>query len=730
MSIMDGIKSVLGLSSAKASVAPSREPTPLGGSWVPSSPLSPLFGLDDSWDDYDNVFPYVNAIAQRFSTIVPYAVDGRGNRIEPAPSALSALYQPNNAFSAREFLKFIAVSLLTQDHLDILIWTRRNGRPMPGGKVTRDNIAGYSFLPPDSRSYTDSRSDYTLNAKILLNGQLEPLEFTRDEAIALTYSRHPVDPTMGISPAMTVKKWASVDDMIADYEQGFFANGAIPSGTMSIVSENQADFERTVAQLKTAFQGADNANGIVYSYKPVDPVTHKPTGAGKLEWTPFQQPNTSLDLKTVSDVATNRLSKSMGTPSIMMGIDDSQTYANAQQAERIFIENTLQPLLMTVWDKFQFELDRITGGLGYSITFELNLPTQTDVESVQAATQSTQVNSLISLVNAGATPMEAAKALGLSEDYGNLTLKAPDAEQSPAVADESTPQAKTAGGVQEPVAVDSAYAKNMTGSRGEAYKQGYKAAMTMLDSCVEYVLGEGVLDRTSQTPGSIALEWLNGALAAYQPRIIEYAEQTGRSIADSVKELAKTDPAIRDILDNYTEQQLKQLYTWEDMPDEYEDAYHSHLQLVANDTVQNGISKVQDILQQADSEGWTRAETESALRAFVTGARAESLARNELNKAEKLGSLYSALHMSEEMGVKLEKYWKTTGPHPCPVCTELNGTVIGLDDTFMDVGDSLEIDGKSYVNDFESKTTADGHPNCLCVTLYRVVGTNDGVADD
>ena len=56
---------------------------------------------------------------------------------------------------------------------------------------------------------------------------------------------------------------------------------------------------------------------------------------------------------------------------------------------------------MTVWDKFQFELDRITGGLGYGINFTLDIPAQTDVRKVQADTQAVQVDTLIKLINAG-----------------------------------------------------------------------------------------------------------------------------------------------------------------------------------------------------------------------------------------------------------------------------------------------------------------------------------------
>ena len=57
--------------------APSMAPTPAGGNmWQPMGGNTiPMH------DIYDNVFPYVNAIAQRFSTVIPYAVDAENRRI-------------------------------------------------------------------------------------------------------------------------------------------------------------------------------------------------------------------------------------------------------------------------------------------------------------------------------------------------------------------------------------------------------------------------------------------------------------------------------------------------------------------------------------------------------------------------------------------------------------------------------------------------------------------------
>ena len=132
--------------------APHSTPTPAGGNtWQTiGGNTIPVH------DTYDNIFPYVNAIAQRFSTVVPYAVTSDGRCINPTPAALKALYAPNDTYSCLEFLKLISSGILTQSHVDILIWTTEG----PGGTITPDNITGYTLLPSNSRVYNDTRTNW------------------------------------------------------------------------------------------------------------------------------------------------------------------------------------------------------------------------------------------------------------------------------------------------------------------------------------------------------------------------------------------------------------------------------------------------------------------------------------------------------------------------------------------------------------------------------------------
>lgn len=650
-------------------------------------------------DIYDNIFPYVNAIAQRFSTVIPYAVTQDGRKLDPAPPALNALYAPNDTYSCLEFLKLIASGILTQSHVDILIWTTEG----PGGNITPDNITGYTLLPANSRVYNETRSDWYHRVTMDLGNGIRQYEFTRSETISLSYSRHPDDPTRGISPAMTIKKWANVDDMIADYERGFFGNNAVPAGMLGIVSENAEDFQRNRTRLEETFRGAGNNNGVVYNMIPVDPMTHKPSQTSKLAWVPFQNSNDSLDLQTVNDVVNSRLANALAVPDIIRGIDNGQTYANAEMAERAFIENTLKPLCMTVWDKWQFELDRITGGLGYGITFTLNLPAQTEVEKVQAETQQIRVNNLIQLVNMGASVETAVEALNLPEAYRRLNLH-PSTPDTPLL-----PSARNTTKASKPVNDTPTEPHLLTATRA-------------------YVNRVIKLTRRSQAGlrddlKTIGKQWINDVENDLITHLTEYARKTGLKLEQVITAWAETHPdnPIAVEVQGYTQNDWRKLYDWPTLPTNVKTAYLDHLETIANMSSKTITAKTIDLLTRADMEQWDAHRLRDELTRFGND-HAELLARCETVQAQRLGSLYSARNLSETLGIRLQKMWRTTGDsNTCDFCKHMEGTTIGLDNTYLPTGASIEVNDHTYVNNFENMTTPNGHPNCRCYEDYEVV---------
>lgn len=675
--------------------APHTSPTPIGGNTWQTIGGNTI----PTHDTYDNIFPYVNALTQRFSTVIPYAVTSDGRHLNPTPPALSALYAPNDTYSCLEFLKLIASGMLTQSHVDILIWTTEG----PGGTITPDNITGYTLLPSNSRVYNDTRSDWYYRVTMDLGDGARQYEFTRDETISLSYSRHPDDPTRGISPAMTIKKWANVDDMIADYERGFFGNNAVPAGMLGIVSENAEDFQRNRARLEETFRGAGNNNGIAYNMIPVDPLTHKPSQTSKLVWVPFQSSNDSLDLQTVNDVVNNRLANALAVPDIIRGIDNGQTYANAEMAERAFIENTLKPLCMTVWDKWQFELDRITGGLGYGITFDLDLPAQTEVEKIQAETQQIRVNNLLQLVTAGASVETAVEALGLPDSYRHLDLR-PSTPTTP-----SLPSARNTTKAAKPIDHTPAEPHLLTATR------------TYVNRVIQ-------LTRRSQSGlrddlETIGQQWIHDVENDLITHLTEYARKTGMKLEQVITAWAELHPnnPIAVEVQGYTNNDWRNLYDWANLPSNEKTAYIDHLETIANTTSKTITAKTLDILTRADTEQWDARRLNNEL-ARLGNEHAELIARCETVQAQRLGSLYSAKNMSETLGVRLQKVWRTTGDATtCDFCKHMEGTVISLDGSYLTENAAVTIGDHTYVNNFENMSTPNGHPNCRCYEDYEVV---------
>lgn len=694
MTILSNLRSGFASAFGRAD-APHTTPTPAGGNtWQTiGGNTIPVH------DTYDNIFPYVNAIAQRFSTVIPYAVTSGGRRIDPAPAALSALYAPNDTYSCLEFLKLITSGILTQSHVDVLIWTTDG----PGGTITPDNITGYTILPSNSRVYNDTRTDWYHRVTMDLGDGARQYEFTRNETIALSYSRHPDDPSRGISPAMTIKKWANVDDMIADYERGFFGNNAVPAGMLGIVSENAEDFQRNRARLEETFRGAGNNNGIVYNMVPVDPTTHKPSQTSKLVWVPFQNSNDSLDLQTVNDVVNNRLANALAVPDIIRGIDNGQTYANAEMAERAFIENTLKPLCMTVWDKWQFELDRITGGLGYGITFALDLPAQTEVEKIQAETQQIRINNLIQLVNMGASVENAVEALGLPEAYRRLDLH-PNTPTTP-----SLPSARTTTKAAKPVDNTPAEPHLLTATR------------TYVNRVIQHA-------RRSQSNlrddlETIGQQWIHDVEDDLMKHLANYARKTGLKLEQVITAWAETHPdnPIAVEVQGYTDNDWRKLYNWANLPSNVKTAYSDHLETIANTSSKTITAKTLDILTRADTEQWDAKRLHDEL-AHMGNEHAELIARCETVQAQRLGSLYSAKNMSETLGVRLQKVWRTSGDSTtCDFCRHMEGTTISLDSSYLTENATVTIGDHTYINNFESMATPNGHPNCRCYEDYEVM---------
>src|SRR5690606_2725992 len=111
----------------------------------------------------------------------------------------------------------------------------------------------------------------------------------------------------------------------ADFQKGFFENGAIPAGQFLITASSKQDYQDTVEAMQSKHRGAGKNNNVTYTPRPIDPQTGKP-GEAKIEWIPFQSSNKDIDFKNLFEQANARIDSTFGVPASIRGVGENNNY--------------------------------------------------------------------------------------------------------------------------------------------------------------------------------------------------------------------------------------------------------------------------------------------------------------------------------------------------------------------------------------------------------------------
>jgi len=374
-------------------------------------------------DEYASHYPNVRPITNEFMQIVPYAINANG---KPVPhEVIDALYHPNRRDSLPMFLEKLGVSVLSNSYTYLLVWRRENNKAEPGGDFgfKGKNIAGFTFLENPAIDYRDGKIYYKMGAQ----------QFDEDEVIAIPGGSRPEDLYGGYSPALSAAKWATLDGYIADFQNGFFQNNAIPAGVFKVAAPTPTEYKDMVEQLKERHQGAGNNNNVSYTHVPID--AQGKLAPAQIEWIPFAQSNKEIDFEPLLKHVDDRLSESYGVSGIIKGVDSNATYNNAEVSEAGFAKRAVKPLALRIYSQITHELNRITGGLGIAVTFRYEIPAVSDAELVKAQTKTEEVAMIKELTELGYSLDSAVDALQLSQSYKLLKIG-----NAPTVIDNDKPE--------------------------------------------------------------------------------------------------------------------------------------------------------------------------------------------------------------------------------------------------------------------------------------------------
>ena len=641
-----------------------------------TQPLSFINAYD--LDDYKANFSDIRPIAEQFSAVVPYAINKDGRRLTTQPLAVQKLFAPNDNMGFYDFADYLISSILSQPRaLVAVIWN-------PGEEHYSWNIKGYIFLPPSARmdlgggrivyQYTDSE------------GRM--VELYPDTVMEFYYSMSTDAYGVGVSPAQASKKWATIEDYIAAYQAGFFQNGAKPDGMFIITANSQEQFKSAVDKLERVHRrGSRGHFNYQYAYRPTD-ENGNPMKTASIEWVSFGTTNKDLTLGELIDKTQSKKDSAYGVPAIARGNDSTATYNNAQVSDRNLARKVDYQLRRT-WSRFMHELARVCKDeITWTLSYDYDVPALADAEKVKADTYSVKADAMIKLVNAGAQPADAARALGLGEEWARLTLAKEDAGLQ--LAHNSQPV-------------------NLDRPMVDANRRYQGDKLTPRQKLVKAIITEN---------RRIAKSIQNGTSAnAYQltdEEVNAFADQL-RSILEPLAITAQG-TMIKAVAKEFKLEKPDKIPTAIDDPN-----WWRRLIAVTRTHDQAMGDKIQQLLIQAEADGLTARQTSDLINTVVNDRKkADMMARNEIVNSERFGQLQAVQALADANDLNAYKIWHCTDDaNTCAFCRKMEGKKVPIRDAFAQLGDVIETDGRDYVVDFQPLDVPDAHANCRCYFTPR-----------
>ncbi|MGL4261566.1 MAG: phage portal protein [Afipia sp.] len=151
---------------------------------------------------------------------------------------------------------------------------------------------------------------------------------------------HPLDDHYGLAPVEAAAVAVDTHNSSSAWNKALLDNAARPSGALvysgpegAVLSDSQ--FDRLKRELTETYQGAVNAGRPLLL-------------EGGLDWKAMSLTPKDMDFLDAKNSAAREIALAFGVPPMLLGIPGDNTYANFQEANRVFWRQTILPLASRV----------------------------------------------------------------------------------------------------------------------------------------------------------------------------------------------------------------------------------------------------------------------------------------------------------------------------------------------------------------------------------------------
>lgn len=276
------------------------------------------------------VYRCVNEIANGAASI-PFKVFQGDQELEQHP-LVSLLDRPNPMQAGVEYFQALYSFLLLSGNSYALA-SAVNQVPTELHLLRPDRIE----IEP-SESTIPKSYQYKLNGTVVAKYEADPV--TGQSEVKHFKMWNPLDDYLGLSPLMAAAVDLDQHNMIAKHNIGLLNNGARPSGAIvfkpmddsgGMMMLTDAQREQVQRDLENRFTGQNNAGRPMLL-------------EGDFDWKEMAMSPRDMDFLQNKHMAAKDIALCFGVPSQLIGIPDSQTYANVQEARLALYEETIIPL--------------------------------------------------------------------------------------------------------------------------------------------------------------------------------------------------------------------------------------------------------------------------------------------------------------------------------------------------------------------------------------------------
>ena len=310
------------------------------------------------------VYRCVNEIAQGAASI-PFKVFQGDIELEQHP-LISLLKRPNPLQAGNEYFQSLYAFLLLSGN-SYAINSTAGGVPSELHLLRPDRV---EIIP--SNTAIPKGYSYKLNGKVVKTYDADP--FTGQSEVKHFKLWNPMDDYLGLSPLMAASIDVDQHNLIAKHNIALLVNGARPTGAVIFKPKDTSGNAMTLSEMQRK-QVQDDLNrrmsGTSNSGKPM-------LLEGDFDWKEMGMSPRDMDFLQQKHMAAKDIALCFGIPSQLIGIPDSQTYANVQEARLALYEETIIPLAMRVCSDLN---EWLAPSFGDDIRIEY------DIESIPAMTE-------------------------------------------------------------------------------------------------------------------------------------------------------------------------------------------------------------------------------------------------------------------------------------------------------------------------------------------------------